>query len=90
MYRLRRLRVWPRLQQWLRRLWRLQQLNDYDNYGDFDDYDDYDNYDDYEDDYDDDYDDYDGDNDVLNLTKLFMQNSHSLLLSSSIITFEFV
>ena len=31
----------------------------------------------------DDYDDYDGDYDVLILTQLLMQNSHSLLLSSS-------
>ena len=40
-----------------------------------------DDYDDYVD-YDDDYDDYDGDYDVLNLSQLLMQNSHSLLLSS--------
>ena len=48
------------------------------------DYDNYKDYDDFDKDYDDDYDDYDGDYDVLNLTQLLMQNSHSLLLSSSI------
>ena len=53
------------------------------------DYDNYKDYDDFDKDYDDNYDDYDGDYDVLNLTQLLMQNSHSLLLSNSIITFEY-
>ena len=53
--------------------------NDDDYYNNYDN-DDYDN--NYDDDYDD-YDDaYDGDYDVLNLSQLLMQNSHSLLLSS--------
>ena len=66
--------------------------SDYDNYDWYDEYDDYKDYDEYEDsdyddnfDYDDDYDDYndyDDDYDVLNLTQQWMQNSHSLLLSS--------
>ena len=81
------LRLQPQLRRWLRQLWRIQRLDDYYNYDDYDNYDysDYDDCDDYNnndyEDYDD-YDDYDSDYDVLNLTQLLMQNSHSLLLSS--------
>jgi hypothetical protein len=60
-----------------RRWWCTAHYYDYDNYDDFEDYDDYDDYDDYNVD----YDNYDGDYDVLNLTQLLIQNSHSLLLS---------
>ena len=74
-----------------RRWWCTAHYDDYDDYDDYNDYNDYedyeenndyDDYDDYDNDYGDDYDDYDGDYDVLNLTQLLMQNSHSLLLSS--------
>ena len=53
--------------------------DDYNNYDNYEDYDDYHNYDD---DYDNEYNDYDDDYDILCLTQLSIQNSHSLLLSS--------